>query len=257
MPTALLINPNTAEWVTERLAGHLAAMLPADGTGPAIRLRAVTATFGASYIASEAAFAIAAHAALTAYADAAAQGPVDAVLIGCFGDPGLHALREIAPVPVLGLAEASIDEAGRCGRFAIVTGGRAWQPMLTRIVGQFGHAHRLAGITVIDRSGGELAADPAGARRLLTAACRDAALPGVDCVVLGGAAFAGYGDLIAPDVPVPVIDSVSAAARALRARFGTPAARGGTAAAAAVRLPDRADYIGIAPALARRIGGMD
>jgi Asp/Glu/hydantoin racemase len=141
------------------------------------------------------------------------------VLIGCFGDPGLEALsRAASPVPVLGLAQAALGEAHRAGRYAIVTGGRAWKPMLERIVATFGWQHRLDNITVIEQSGRDLAADPERAMRLLAAACREAAVPGVTRVVLGGAGFAGYGDLI-EEVPVPVIDSVSAAARALLALF--------------------------------------
>jgi Asp/Glu/hydantoin racemase len=148
------------------------------------------------------------------------------VLIGCFGDPGLEALRRAAsPVPVLGLAQAALGEAHRAGRYAIVTGGRAWKPMLERIVASFGWQDRLDNITVIEQSGGDLAADPQGALRLLAAACREAAAPGVTRVVLGGAGFAGYGDKIRAEVPVPVIDSVSAAARALAAVLSLEARR--------------------------------
>ena len=85
-----------------------------------------TGRFGARYIASRAASAVAAHAALDAYAEHGAGA--DAVLIGCFGDPGLDALREVAPVPVLGLADAAGAEAMRIApRFGVVTGGAAWK----------------------------------------------------------------------------------------------------------------------------------
>jgi Asp/Glu/hydantoin racemase len=215
--SVLLINPNTSQWVTDKLAAHLAALL-----GPSVAIDAVTARFGAPYIASQDTFDTGAEAVLDAWSHHHRTGPArsapDAVLIGCFGDPGLQALAALAaPVPVIGLAQAAVGEAHRAGRFAIVTGGRAWKPMLARIVESFGWHDRLDNITVIDQSGADLATDTEGALRLLGAACREAAVPGVQRVVLGGAGFAGYGDAIRGQVPVLVIDSVSAAARALQA----------------------------------------
>jgi len=214
--SVLLINPNTSAWVTDKLVSHLRTLLD-----PSMQIEGVTARFGASYIDSQPSFDSGAEAVLDAWSRhraAAARNPPGAVLIGCFGDPGLEALRTAAaPVPVLGLAQAAVGEAHRAGRYAIVTGGRAWKPMLARIVEGFGWHDRLDNITVIEQSGADLAADPERALRLLAAACREAAVPGVERVVLGGAGFAGYGDVIQDQVPVPVIDSVSAAARALLA----------------------------------------
>jgi allantoin racemase len=213
--SVLLINPNTSQWVTDRLAAQLHRLL-----GPEVAITPATARFGHPYIASPEGFEVGARAVLDAasmHLAAASQPRFDAVLIGCFGDPGLEQLRRGSALPVLGLAEAAIGEAWRAGRYAIVTGGSAWKPMLEEIVAGFGWSDRLDNVTVIEQSGAELAADPARARSLLAQACRDAAAPGVERVVLGGAAFAGYGDAIGAQVPVPVIDSVSAAARALQA----------------------------------------
>jgi Asp/Glu/hydantoin racemase len=135
----------------------------------------------------------------------------DAVLIGCFGDPGLMALRESSPAPVTGLAEAAFIEAARHGRYTIVTGGERWGPMLQRLAQALGQAQQLAGIHTVVPTGAQLAADPAAAHRLLAQACRDAAHQlGVQAVILGGAGLAGMAATIQSDVPVPVIDSVTA-----------------------------------------------
>lgn len=223
--SVLLINPNTSQWVTDKLAAHLEQL-----GGSALRIESLTARFGAPYIASRDSFDTGVQAVLDAWTrhseapdpgvrfgegDGRGHELPDAVLIGCFGDPGLAQLRRLTPVPVLGLAEAAIGEAYAAGRYAIVTGGVAWQPMLEELVASFGWLDRLDNITVIEQSGADLAADPANALRLLAAACRKAAVRGVQRVVLGGAGFAGYGDRLVAEVPVPVIDSVSAAARAL------------------------------------------
>lgn len=205
MGTLLLINPNTSTSVTDLLARHAAALAPAGAT-----LHAVTAPFGAPYIASESAAALAADAVVAAWAGHLADhGRPDVVLVACFGDPGVAALRAHAGVPVLGLAEISMRLAADSGRFAIVTGGAAWGPMLERLAASLGLGSALAGVVTVERTGAELLADPTAAQALLLGACQQAlALGDVQSIVIGGAALA---DLAAPLVsllPVPLIDNV-------------------------------------------------
>lgn len=209
MPSLLVLNPNTSASVSALLQQHVKAAVAAG-----IGVHTLTARFGAPYIASEASYAVAQHTVLDAWAVAKAQGlAADAVLIGCFGDPGLFALREGAGVPVSGLAEASFLAAARHGRFAIVTGGERWKPMLERLAQALGQGEALAGVHTVAPSGAQLAADPAGARVLLAQACREAVDRfGADAVILGGAGLAGMGADIAPQLPVPLIDSVQAGA---------------------------------------------
>jgi Asp/Glu/hydantoin racemase len=209
----LVINPNTSVAVTQTLRRHVEAAL-----GGAIELHTATARFGAGYIASEAAFVVAAHATLDAYAAHCDEhARPDAVLVGCFGDPAVDALREISARPVVGLAEAAMRQAVRHGRFSIVTGGAAWKPMLMRLARALALADALVQIHTVAPSGAELAADPDAALRLLTDACREAAT-GADCVILGGAGLAGMAAQIAPALPVPLIDSVIAGAQAVAGR---------------------------------------
>lgn len=210
MRQLLVINPNTSERVSALLQQHVQA-----AAGSHVAVRSVTARFGAPYISDEASYAVAAHAALDAWAGAlnASEGPPDAVLIGCFGDPGLMALRESSPVPVTGLAEAAFIEAARHGRFAVVTGGERWAPILQRLAQSLGHVQALAGIHTVAPTGAQLAADPVAARLLLTQACLNAVRQlGVQTVILGGAGLAGMAAQIQPFINVPVIDSVVAGA---------------------------------------------
>ena len=209
MRELLIVNPNTSEAVSALLQKHAQA-----AAGSHVRVRTTTARFGAPYIADEASFAVAAHAALDAWAAhlAHTSAAPDAVLIGCFGDPGLMALRESSAVPVTGLAEASFIEAARHGRYAIVTGGQRWGPMLQRLAQALGQSQQLAGIHTVVPTGAQLAADPAAAHRLLAQACCDAVhqLGDVQAVILGGAGLAGMAQAVQSGVPVPVIDSVTA-----------------------------------------------
>jgi allantoin racemase len=216
----LLINPNTSTHITELLRSHVQA-----ASGPDVQVRAVTARFGAPYIADEASYTVAAHATLDAWAAALASGSTpDAVLIGCFGDPGLFALREASPAPVTGLAEAAFNEAAQHGRFAVVTGGASWAPMLQRLAHTLGHSESLAGIHTVAPTGAQLAADPTAAQALLLQACRDAASQwNVQSIILGGAGLAGMAAALQPELDLPIIDSVLAGARwALRTHAAQP-----------------------------------
>ncbi|HEY0200396.1 MAG TPA: aspartate/glutamate racemase family protein [Burkholderiaceae bacterium] len=225
MPHLLVINPNTTSSITELLHRHCAQALVQQD----VLVQATTARFGAPYIVDEASYAVAGHACLDAWAAWLAQTatPPAAVLVGCFGDPGLWALRESAPMPVTGLAEAAFAAAAaRHGRFAVVTGGAGWKPMLERLAAALGHGSALAAVHTVAPSGAQLAADPQGARALLTQACRDALRQsGANAVVLGGAGLAGMAAMIEPEVGAPVIDSVLAGARHAAALLGQPGMR--------------------------------
>ena len=217
MPALLVINPNTSAGVSALLQRHVQAA--AQG---GFAVHTLTARFGAPYISSEATYAVAQHSVLDAWAVARAQGlPADAVLIGCFGDPGLFALREGAGVPVSGLAEASFLAAARHGRYAVVTGGERWKPMLERLALALSPGASLAGVHTVAPTGPQLAADPAGAKTLLASACREAATRfHADAVILGGAGLAGMAAEIAPELPFPLIDSVQAGADWARTALG-------------------------------------
>lgn len=215
MRRLLLINPNTSASISALIHTHAQA-----AAGPQARVLTRTARLGAPYISCEASYAVAAHASLDVWATAIVPGQerFDSVLIGCFGDPGLLALRQVSQLPVTGLAEASFIAAAEWGRFAIVTGGERWKPMLERLAHNLGFSAQLAGIHTVTATGAALAADPLAAQVLLARACNEAARHwGVDAVILGGAGLAGMAALIQPVVAVPVIDSVLAGvAHALR-----------------------------------------
>jgi allantoin racemase len=216
----LLINPNTTAEITDLVVRH-ARVFAAPGT----TLVGATGRFGARYVATRAAYAIAAHAALDAYAE---QGDsADAVILACFGDPGLGALRELAHQPVLGLAEAACQAAARqSGRFAIVTGGERWGPMLEEFVASIGLAHHLAGVTTVAPSGADIARDPDAALTLLTDAC-NAAIDKhqASTVILGGAGLAGIAPRIAARVRAPLIDPLQVAVHAAQLLAAAPPAK--------------------------------
>lgn len=219
MKRLLIINPNTTQAVTDLLCRHAQALAGSD-----VVVDAVTARFGAPYISCEASYAVAAHATLDAWACARASGAPapDSILIGCFGDPGLQALQDTSPAWVTGLAQAAFAQASVHGKFAIVTGGERWRPMLERLAYALGYADLLAGIHTVTPTGAQLAQDSVGARALLAQACRDAQLRfGARSVIVGGAGLAGIAADIQPQVGALLIDSVSAGVQ--HALAGAPA----------------------------------
>ena len=246
MTEILLINPNTTQSITD-LVLRTAKSFASPGT----TLRAVSGAFGPRYIASRVGYAIASHAAVDAFAnDRLAK---DAVVLACFGDPGLAALKEISPVPVVGMADASVLQACALGgRFSIVTGGERWQSMLEEFVAGMGLSSRLASVRTVAPTGADIARNPKAAMALLARGCQACVKEDrADVVILGGAGLAGLAAKLAGKVDVPLLDGVACAismAEALAAQKPVKARTGRLSKAAAV------DSIGLSKGLAKLIG---
>jgi allantoin racemase len=85
--------------------------------------------------------------------DAEAEG-FDAAILGCFGDPGLDAMREITTrMPVVGPGEAAFHAAAMLGdQFGIVTVAYGVVAPLRHLVAGCGLSGKLAGINVAETS---------------------------------------------------------------------------------------------------------
>jgi len=221
----LLLNGNTDAAITEKLAAAARGMC-GDEIVPA------TARFGARYIATRAASAIAAHAVLDLLAErVGATNPegFDAAIIACFGDPGLDAAREMFSIPILGLADASIPAALRiaapnfpAARVALLTGGAAWVPMLQEFALLRGYATDQVRVAAVTPTGDMIARDPDHALDLLADAAEEQVAAGADAVVLGGAGLVGLADRLQARVRVPVLDCLRVTLEAAQtARPGT------------------------------------
>ncbi|MBL8654534.1 MAG: aspartate/glutamate racemase family protein [Alphaproteobacteria bacterium] len=242
----LLLNPNTTPAITDlvaREARKLAA--PGDEIVPA------TGAFGAKYIVTRAGYAIAAHAALDAWAKHDAT--IDGTLLACFGDPGLGALRELSTKPVVGMLDAAVDATGG-KRYAIVTGGALWDGMLREILAASGKDKALAGIRTVAPSGAEIAADPDAAIASLVEAIEDsAAKDGAECVILGGAGLAGLATPIRACTKIAIVDPLAASLHALQKASISQKAKAGTAMGTVPAIASN----GLSSALAARLGGKD
>ncbi|MBL8302775.1 MAG: Asp/Glu racemase [Ideonella sp.] len=210
-PPLLVLNPNCTGWMTGRVVQQVQRRLAGRAA-----VDPLTVDDGPPVIDDAASFAAGATAAQRALPARLAERPVTGgVLLACFGDPGLEALRAMAaPRPVHGLAEAAMCQATARGlRFAVLTCGPAWVALLTQRAHDFGLADALSGVYALPVNGRALAEAPARWQGELQAAADRAAREGAQALVLGGAAFAGLGGLI--DSPLPVIDAIDAATDAL------------------------------------------
>lgn len=109
-----LINPNTDPGDTAEMASVARAAL-----GPEVELVALTAARGPRSIESAADEAIAAAEVVRLVAE---HPELDCIVIGCFGDPGCQAARELTQAPVVGIGEAAYRAALLVARrFAVIT----------------------------------------------------------------------------------------------------------------------------------------
>ncbi|MBR0651281.1 Asp/Glu racemase [Roseomonas terrae] len=234
----LLLNGNTDPAITALLATRAAEAIPRLGL-PTAEVVPVTAPFGARYISTRAAVAVAGHAVLAALAEhVGTDNPYgyDAAVIACFGEPGIEAARELLPIPIVGMAEASIAAAlALAPRIALLTGGALWVPMLEEFALVRGHGRDQVMVRGIAPTGDMIARDPDGAAAALAKAAQEAVADGAGAVVLGGAGLAGIAPRVAPLVSVPVLDSLDCA---LAAALGGGCGRARVAQAPMVGVSD-------------------
>ncbi|MFG1375016.1 aspartate/glutamate racemase family protein [Xanthobacter oligotrophicus] len=209
----LVLNGNTTAAVTERMVAALKPICPEN-----VQLIGATAPFGQPYVSTRAAVAVAAHAVQDAVQAAvegeevAGRAPFDACFYACFGEPGIEALRAEHAFPVVGMAEASILTALQLGeRFSIVTVGAAWPAMLRDLMRRTALEARCAGIQVVPGDALAVASGREEGLKLVRAAVDEViARQMPDVVIIAGAALAGYGTALAAQVPLPILDSLTA-----------------------------------------------
>jgi allantoin racemase len=144
-------------------------------------------------------------------AQAATLQDTSALVVACFSDPGLAALREASRVPVLGIAESAVLTAMTMGqRFGIVAILGRSVPRHLRMLGAMGVTQRLAADLPLDLGVADLA-DPARSWDRLVAVGRALAAQGAETVILGCAGMAHYRTALEAELGRPVIDPCQAA----------------------------------------------
>ncbi len=204
-----VINPNTSASMTAKI-GDAARAVAASGT----QILAVNPSFGAASIEDHHDDVWAAAGVLEQVGAAQTAG-ADAYVIACFGDPGLHAARELAHGPVIGIAEAAFHMATLLAtHFSVITTLSRTCVIAENLLLQYGFERRCRGVHGTDIAVLELD-DPASNafQRILNSAQDALRTDRSGAIVLGCAGMADLCAALQQRLGVPVIDGVAAAVK--------------------------------------------
>jgi allantoin racemase len=146
---------------------------------------------------------------------AAERAGAGAIVIDCFGDPGLRPAREVVSTPVVGPGMTSMHLAASLAqRFSVIGILESVRPMTETIAEQCGVRHKLVSIRMVDMPVLEVLHE--GARleaALLTQSRLAVETDHADAIVLGCTGMFGMAERLAVALggAVPVIDPISAA----------------------------------------------
>jgi len=204
----LVINPNSTQSVTDQMSEAVESMrLPG---GPQIRCE--TLHEGPPGVETQAQVDASTGLMLAWLARRPDLEASEAIIIGCFSDPGLFALREIYRQPVLGIGESGFNTASaiaeRFASIAIVDGSLLRH---RRKIRALGFEHRYCGGLAVGLGVTELADRERTFARLESVGQRLRDELGAQAIVLGCAGFSPYRAKLEDSLGVTVIDPTQAA----------------------------------------------
>ncbi|MEO1639817.1 MAG: aspartate/glutamate racemase family protein [Pseudomonadota bacterium] len=203
--TLIIINPNSSQAVTDGI-DRAVASLRRFGTP----IRCLTLAEGPSGIENQmqADLTIAPMLAL-----AAAQSDAAGYVIACFGDPGLHALRDQTTLPVVGIQEAAVMTALTLGqRFGVIAILPQSIPRHLRSFGGMAVLDRLAGDLALGLSVAELADPDRSLDAMIATGRRLRDEDGADVLIMGCAGMAQYRATLETETGLPVVEPCQAGA---------------------------------------------
>ena len=203
--TLIIINPNSSQMVTD---GIDAAVGPLRRFGTPIRC--LTLADGPAGIESQmqADLTIAPMLRL-----AAAQKDAAGYVIACFGDPGLHALRDQTTLPIVGIQEAAVMTALTLGqKFGVIAIMPASIPRHLRAFGAMGVLDRLAGDRALGLGVTDLADPDKSLGAMIATGKRLRDDDGANVLIMGCAGMAQYRATLESETGLPVVEPCQAAA---------------------------------------------
>ncbi len=209
MPKVLVINPNTSAEMTADIQATAQRVLPASW-----EVLVSMAPAGPESLESWADYHLASVCVLPLLAE---HHDADGLVLACFGDPGLYALRELFPGPVVGIAEAAMSVALALGaRFGILAGmGRAVE-LMDSMVRTYGLEARYAGSLSLDMRVLEFETERQKTLQTLMRTSRQLRQRGAEVLLLGCAGLTSYRQALEEQVEMPVVDPVEAGCRMLQ-----------------------------------------
>lgn len=210
MPSYLVFNPNSSREMTDSIRRTALSHVRSGS-----RVDVLGAEMGPRSLESFYEYSLAVYATLQSFRDLDMKN-YDGILLACFGDPGLYALKEISKVPVIGIAEASLSLSLLLGaRFAIVTALQKAVPMMKNMVDQYALRSRMAGVYALDMPVLELEVCRERACERLHQVIDVAIRDGAEVILLGCAGMTGLAGEIGGAYGVSVVDPIVAGIRTL------------------------------------------
>jgi len=204
-PRILVINPNSNEAVTDGLRQALAPLAFTDGP----ELVCETLTEGPIGIETQE-HVESVTLPLRRWIEAA--NDVDAFVIACYSDPGLHVAREGTASPVFGIAECGVLTAlTRADRFGVIAIKSRSIPRHIRYLRQMGLMDRLAGERPLEMSVAESASGEGTLQRMIAVGRELRDEDGAGAIVMGCAGMARHRRPLEDALGLPVIDPTQAA----------------------------------------------
>lgn len=204
-PRILVINPNSNEMVTEGLRQALAPLTFAEG--PEI----ICESLREGPIGIETQEHVE-SVTLPLRRRIEAANDVDAFVIACYSDPGLHVAREGTASPVFGIAECGVLTAlTRGDRFGVIAIKSRSIPRHLRYLRQMGLMDRLAGERPLEMSVAESASGEGTLARMIAIGTELRDLDGAGAIVMGCAGMARHRRPLEDALGIPVIDPTQAA----------------------------------------------
>jgi allantoin racemase len=137
--------------------------------------------------------------------------PFDAIVVACFSDPGVEALRMLVRVPVVGIGAASFTQAAFCSpRFAIVTPEIGTPQRYAAVAAAMGLTRQFLGTYQTQLSVADFESDDPAVLETLVFHAQQAVKDGAESLLFGCAGIADQIGDIEARVGVTCIASVAA-----------------------------------------------
>lgn len=210
MPKAIIINPNTSEWMTDVIDQSASRVFDDpwkhETRRPSGGVESIDTLFESSL-------------AVVAILDLLDElEDADGVVLACFSDPGLFEFREILSTPVVGIAEAGFLTACMIShKFGILGGSRKDIPWMENLLWKYGMEKRCSAIEPLSSEGVMSEGAPEDTRNELLHSSQVLIDGGAESLILGCAGWGTHRQAIQREYNIPIIDPVEAACWQLKA----------------------------------------
>jgi Asp/Glu/hydantoin racemase len=205
--TLLVLNPNSTQAVTD----HISLALEPFRTPLGPRIVCDTLSSGPPGIESQAHVDGISEKMIAWFNQHPHCLEVDALVLACFSDPGLFAMREVLKCPVIGCAEAAYySAAAMADKFGVISILSRAVPRHLRQVRQLGLDHKLVKDLPIEVNVVNLGDENLTFTRMVAVGQRLVQEFGAGAVIMGCAGMARYRRRLEDEIKVPVIDPTQA-----------------------------------------------